>query len=1075
MRDGRIKKVVLGYKEPVQTAVAFPEDSMAQVIRCAASIGLSILFLFSIATVSSAQLVGGAIQGTVKDAQGAAVPGASVTVRNVGTGATYEQTTDQNGHYHVLALFPGEYEVRVSFSGFRTIAHRGIRLTVGQTAIIDSTLELGTVSEQIDVRADAASVNLTTGEVSGLVGEREIRDLPLNGRSFQQLALLQPGVQAALAAGNDVVGGRTPKISINGTRPEMNSFLLDGTDINNVYNKTPGSAAGVLLGVEAVLEFQVLTNAYSAEFGRSSGGVFNAVTRSGANRYTGSLFEFHRNSALDARNFFDPPGQEKPKFTRNQFGGVLGGPLQRDRTFFFGAYEGLVERLGVTGVTAVPDDDARRGVIGGRQITLHPAVPRYLDVLFPRANGRPLGNGGAEYLFSQTQPTDEHFYQLRIDHRPSIANSVFVRVTHDRADVIRIPPNKPPISTVDEATQNTYVTGEYQRTFSPHTLNQLRLALNRSVSLADNRRTIDIPADMAWLPGEQFGYLTIQGLVTEMAGDFRLPRNDRLNNWQISDMLISTRGRHLLRIGGQLQYLQFNQDTTSQAGGIVTFNNLELFLTGRPSNVDFAVPGQIDPIRRYRQWLVAAFLQDDMRLTNRLSLNAGLRYEVVTVPTEVDGKISNLRNVTDAALTIGDPWHSNPSLKNFAPRVGLAWDPLGTGRTSVRAGFGIFHDQILPKYYFFSGSLNPPFTTRTSILNPPFPNVIANFDPNAYIRAQLQTVNYDLQTPYVMQFNASVQRAITDTLDVTVGYVGSRGRNLIRLGDANLAPEIMVNGVKTYQPLAGRRNPNFTGIWQRMTDAQSSYDSLQLSVNRRYAGGWRAQLSYTLSESVDDASGINSQDFSNNVQYVSDWYDLEHDRGLSAFHARHNVTANASWELPFAADRRGVTGALLGGWQLNGIATFRSGHPFTVELGFNRSGNLNTTSFSRHERPDLKPGCSSNPVLGGWERYWDVNCFQLPAVNTRGNLGRNTLIGPGVVAIDASLVKSFAVGGTRTLQVRIEAFNVPNRANFAIPSGRIAFTSVAADGSPVIAPTWGRITSTVTTSRQIQVGGKLTF
>ena len=441
-------------------------------------------------------------------------------------------------------------------------------------------------------------------------------------------------------------------------------------------------------------------------------------------------------------------------------------------------------------------------------------------------------------------------------------------------------------------------------------------------------------------------------------------------------------------------------------------------------------------------------------MTDRLSLNLGLRYEAVTVPTEVDGKISNLRNVTDAELTIGDPWHDNPSLKNFAPRVGVAWDPVGSGRTSVRAGFGVFHDQILPKYYFFSGSLNPPFTTRTSIVNPPFPNVIANFDTNAYIRAQLQTVNADLQTPYIMQFNASVQRALTDDLDVTAGYVGSRGRNLIRLGDANLAPETIVNGVKTYQPAAGRRNPNFTGVWQRMTDAESFYDSLQVSVNRRYPG-WRAQLSYTLSESTDDASGINSQDFSNNVQYVSDWYDLEHDRGLSAFHARHNLTANASWELPFAANSTGVTGALLRGWQLNGIATLRSGHPFTVELGFNRSGNLNTTGFSRHERPDLKPGCDENPVLGGWERYWDVSCFQLPAVNTRGNLGRNTVIGPGLVSIDASLVKSFQLGGTRTLQVKIEAFNLPNRANFAVPSGRIAFTGVGADGSPVTAPTWG--------------------
>ncbi|HXG87522.1 MAG TPA: TonB-dependent receptor [Vicinamibacterales bacterium] len=1025
------------------------------------------------ATVAAAQ--GGGMQGTVRDAQGAVLPGATVVIRNVGTGASYEHVTDQAGRYQAPILPPGDYELQVSMSGFRPLTRRGMRLTVGQMAVVDPVLEVGQIAEQVEVRADATAVSLRSGSVSGLAGEREIRDLPLNGRSFQQLALLQPGVQAALAAGNDVVGGRTPKISINGARPEQNSFLLDGTDINNVYNKTPGSAAGVLLGVEAVLEFQVLTNAYSAEFGRSAGGVFNAVTRSGANRYTGSIFEFHRNSALDARNFFDPVSQPKPQFTRHQFGGVLGGPVKRDRLFFFAAYEGLIERLGVTGLTAVPDDDARRGVLAGRPITLHPAIPAYLDTLFPRANGRSLGGGTAEYLFTGKQPTDEHFSQLRVDYRPSAANSLFVRATHDRAEVSRIPANKPPIFTVEEQTRNTYVTGEHQHTFSGSTINQLRVGLNRSESLADNRRTVDIPSSLAWIPGEQFGYLTIQGLATEMAGDFRLPRNDRLNNWQLSDTLILTRGPHLLRVGAQAQYMQFNQHTTSQVGGIVTFNNLELFLTGRPSNVDFAVPGKIDPDRRYRQWLFAGFVQDDWQATERISVNAGLRYEFVTVPTEADGKISNLRNVSDATLTVGDPWHDNPSLKNFAPRLGIAWDPFGTGRTSLRSGFGIFHDEILPKYYFFSGSLNPPFTTRTSIQNPPFPNVVANFNPNAPIRAQLQTVQADLQTPYIMQFNVSLQRAFTSNWDATAGYVGSRGRNLLRLGDANLAPESVVNGVKTYQPQLGRRNPNFAAIWQRVTDASSSYNSAQFSLNRKYADGWRAQLSYTLSRSTDDSSGINSQDFSNVVQYNADWYDPEYDRGLSAFHAKHNFTANASWELPLARGKTGLAGALLAGWQINGITSLRSGHPFTVELGFNRSGNLNTTGFSRHERPDLRDGCSTNPVLGGPERYWDVNCFQLPAINTRGNVGRNSLIGPGLVSLDASLVKSFPMAGRGNLQVRIEAFNVTNRANFAIPSGRTAFTGVGADGTPIIAPTWGRITSTVTTARQIQLGAKFTF
>jgi hypothetical protein len=825
----------------------------------------------------------------------------------------------------------------------------------------------------------------------------------------------------------------------------------------------------VLLGVEAVLEFQVLTNAYSAEFGRSAGGVINAVTRSGSNAYHGSLFEFTRNSAMDARNFFDPANKPKPPFKRHQFGGVLGGPIEKDRTFFFGAYEGLIERLGISGVINVPDENARRGILGGRTVTLHSAIPAYIDLFFPLPNGRNFTGGVAEYLFTKDQPTDEHFLQGRIDHRLRGSDLIFGRYTISNGAVDRWPISKPPVTFTTESTRNQYVTVEHQHVFSPSLLNTFRGGINRSVSLADNVRTIDIPPSMSWLPGEPMGYFTITGLVNEALGDYRLPRNDRLNNFQFGDTMFWTRGGHAAKFGFQGQYIQFNQETTSQRGGIVNFSNLETFLTGRPFGVDFAVPGLIDPIRNYRQWLWGFFAQDDWHVSSRVTLNAGLRYEFITTPTEANGKISNLRNVIDAALTIGPPWHSNPSLKNFAPRLGIAWDPFGKGTTSVRAGFGLFYDEILPKYYFFSGSLNPPFTTRTSLPSPPFPNVIANFDKNAYIRAQLQTVNYDLQTPYITQYNFNIQRSLPGDFDVMIGYVGSRGRNLIRLGDANLAPETSVNGVKVYNPAAGRRNPNFAGVWQRVTDAESFYNSMQLSVMKRYSRGFRAQVSYTLGRSVDDSSGINSQDFSNVVQYGLDWYDREFDRGPSAFNVKHNFTFNWTYDLPFARSKTGVAGALLKGWQLNNVTTLMSGQPFTVRLGFNRSGNLNTTSFSMHERPDVVPGC--NPILGGPDRYWDVQCFALPAANTRGNLQRNSLVGPGLVAVDLSLVKSFEVGGGRSVQVRIEAFNVPNRPNFAVPSGSVSFTNAAG----AVSPTWGRITSTVTTSRQIQLGVKYLF
>jgi outer membrane receptor protein involved in Fe transport len=1028
------------------------------------------VLLMLLAGMSYGQTAGASVQGTISDATGAVLPGATVAIKNSATGASLEFVTDEGGRYLAPVVRPGEYEIQVSLAGFQSVTRRGIRLAVGQRVVVDVKLDVGQVTNQVEVVADANPINLTSAAVSGLVTDKEIRDLPLNGRSFQQLALLQTGVSPALAAGNDVVGGRTPKISINGARPEQNNFLLDGTDINNVYNKTPGSSAGVLLGVDAVLEFQVLTNSYSAEFGRSAGGVINAVTRSGANEIHGSAFEFLRNSALDAKDFFDDKTKPIPPFKRNQFGATLGGPIEQDKTFYFLAYEGLIERLGISGSTLVPDANARNGIIDGRTVTLHPQIGPYLN-LFPLPNGRSRAGGIGEYLFTGSQPTDEHFFQGRVDHQFSSKDTLFTRYTFDNGKVNRIPINKTPIAYTAESTRNQYVTTEWRHTFSPTFLNQIRFGVNRSTSLADNVRTIDIPPSMSWIPGEKFGYFTISGVVTENGGDYRLPRFDRLNNISLANTAFATRGRHGIRFGFEGQRIHFNQNTTSQRGGIVTFPTLERFLNGTPSTVEFVVPGLLDPVRGYRQWLFAFFAQDDVRLKSNLTVNIGLRYEFVTVPTEVNGKISNLRNITDTKTTVGDPWHNNPSLKNFAPRVGIVWDPFKTGKMSVRAGFGMFYDEILPKYYFFTGSLNPPFTTRTSLTNPPFPNVVANFDVTT-VKPQLQVTSFDLKTPYIMQYNLGIQRQLPGNWDVTIGYAGSRGNHLIRVGDINLAPWTIVDGNKVFQPSAGRRNPNFVGIWQRVTDAQSFYNSLQLSAIKRFSSGFRAQASYTFSRSIDDASGINSQDFTNNIQYVADFYDRTYDRGLSAFHVKHNLTFNWTYDLPFAKNTQGVRAVLFRGWQLNNITSVNSGPPFTVQIsGYNRSGNLNTTNFSLNERPNLKAGRSNNPILGGPDHYWDVSAFELGPLNQRGNLGRNTLIGPGLVNVDVSLGKSFDITEGKSLQFRAEVFNAPNHPNFAPPTQRGVFNNDT--GIPL--STAGIISATATRPRQIQFGLKLMY
>jgi hypothetical protein len=1032
-------------------------------------------FLLLCSAVLSAQTVGAGLHGTVTDASGALVANAAVQITNAATGSTRNLVSDESGRWRDPVLLPGEYAIRASAPGFQTTVRKGIQLEVGDDIALDLRLEVGQSTQEIRVEATATPINLTSGAVSGLVDQKQMRDLPLNGRSFQQLALLEPGVNAVTSGGNDPVGGRTPKISINGMRPEQSSFLLDGTDINDVYNKTPGSVAGVLLGVEAVLEFQVLTNSYSAEFGRSAGGVINAVTRAGTNQLHGSAFEFLRNSALDAKNFFDPATQPTPPFKRNQFGAVLGGPVQKDQTFFFGSFESLIDRLGVTGVTSVPNANARQGILPTSTIKVNPAIQPFLDTLFPLPNGRDLGGGVGQYLFTLPQPTNEYFGQGRIDHRFSNRNSMFGRYTIDNGNIDRPPLIKVPVANTKERSRNQYVTLEDQHVFSPRLVNTLHAGFSRSDHESVNQRTLNTPADLTWIPGQPLGYLTISGVATEDFGDYRLPRLDRLNNWQAGDTIFVTRGAHGIKAGFDFQRIQFNQHTTSQVGGLLTFTSLANFLQGIPSQFDFALPGGVDPDRGYRQNLAAFFAQDDIRVRSNLMLNLGLRYEFATVPTEVNGKISNLRNVTDPTLNVGGQWYRNPSLKNFAPRIGIAWDPFSNGKTSIRAGFGIFDDEILPKYYFFSGSLNPPFTDRASLVNPPFPNLLANFDPNN-VKYQLQTTNYNLQNPYGMQFNLGIQQSLRGDWVVGAAYAGSRGNHLLRIGDANLAPFTVSNGIKVYHPELGRMNPNFASITQRISDSQSFYNAMQLSAQKRFSHGLHAQVSYTFARSIDDASGINSQDFSDGTPYVMDFYDRKNDRGLSAFWAQHVFTGNWSYELPLARSMKGAGAVLLKGWQLNSITTVQTGHPFEVRLGFNRSGNLNTVNYAMHERPDLKPGYSNDPILGGPDRYWDINAFQLQPANQRGNLGRNTLIGPGLVEFDLSAAKTVAVDEIRRFEFRAEMFNLPNHPNFNAPSGFTAFTGVnAATGVPTVSPTWGVISTTVTTSRQIQFGLKFVF
>lgn len=1050
-----------------------------------------ILFLALVSAVfpqlqeTFAQTTTGTISGVLKDTTGSILPGVTVTIKNLETGIIRTVVTDDSGRYRAPALTVGDYEVKAELPGFKAAVRSGITITVNSEVMIDFVLEVGEITERVVVVGQVPIVDTTSPALSGLVDEKKIRDLPLNGRGFERLALLQPGVFFITTSVGSIVTGKGIKLAVNGARDRQNLFMLDGLEINDGRNSTPGGMAGALLGVEAVREFQVLTSTYSAEFGRAGGAIINAVTKSGTNEFHGSFFEFLRNDALDARNFFDP-SKNPPEFKRNQFGGTFGGPIGipglyrgKNRSFFFLNYEGLRERLGISGVSVVPNELARRGFVpdprAGRliEVEVSPVIKPFLD-LFPLPNGRDLGLGLAEFRFSRSRPTDENFFVVRMDHKFSDKDSLFARYAFDDSFVES--PLAIPIFAAREESRNQYLAVEEARILSPGLLNTFRFGFNRSRFGGENVQLVPVGPELSFLPGEAMGTIANRGGLATLGTQVDLPRQTIQNLFEYSDQITLTKGRNSLKGGLSIKRYQWNDNSPFLARGLFTFNSLQDFLAGKAADLQAMLPGS-DAIRGWRQSLFALFAQEDFKFHPRLMLNLGFRYEFVTVPIEANGKMSNLRFPSDAQPTLGKIIR-NPSLRNFAPRVGFAWDPLGDAKFSIRAGFGIFYDQVLWHYYRFPGVRIPPFFKGIGfLLNPPFPR-----PPFELLRApgalSLQTIRFDISTPYLMQYNLTFQKEIAPDTVLTAGYVGSRGVKLIRRTASNSAVPLILDGRKFFPERPRRRNPNFADIAELVSDASSFFNSFQLSVNRRFSGGLQFQATYTLSKNIDDATSTVSNEFINGPLTPIDPDNRKLDRGLSSLDVRHNLIINYTYDLPFARGVQGTVGKLLSGWQINGITTIAAGTPFTVINGFNRARNLLTGALQFSDRPDLRPGFSNNPRLGGPDRYFDPEAFRLQPGGFIGNLGRNTLIGPGLVNFDFSLVKSLAVSEAREIQFRVETFNLFNRPNFAIPSNAPSFIGGAIvfnDPSGVPVPTAGKIFQTVTASRQIQFAIKYIF
>ncbi len=1046
--------------------------------QAGACVGLLFAVLTLFCGLGVAQETTATISGTVNDATGAIIPGAAVEVRNVATGITRSVETDAQGRYTVTQLSPGSYEVQTSMSGFRSSVRSGIELTVGRHAVVDVQLQVGEVTQTVEVAGEAPLVETTSAAMSGLISDKQIRDLPLNGRDFVSLSLLEPGVTQARSFGSGVVQGAGLKLSFNGARPRMNNFIVDGTTANSVNGNSIGGASGQAMGVETIQEFQVLTSNFNAEFGRAGGGIVNVVTKSGTNELHGSVFEFLRNSALDARNFFD--GAVHPPFKRNQFGATLGGPIVKDKTFVFGGYEGLRQRLGQTLIANVPTAAARAGTVADT------AKP-YLNLWkLPTPDGRDFGDGRAQFIHTATETTRQDFGQVRVDHHFSEDDSLFVRYTIDDSGVTH-PQNSGNYEQVDKV-RSQYGTIAETRIFSPTLLNVLRFGYNRPVVFYQAVPTNPAIEDSSlWYFGTAasspgLGPLGIAN-VTDPGVPVNLPRARLDNTYQVTDTLTYTTSSHTVKFGAEFERLQTNENEAFREQGSYTFANLSTFLLGQPASFIGVQPGK-SAVRGWRQNLMGLFVQDDVRLKPRLTLNLGLRWEAITDPIEVNGRASHYEDLFGSdTLKVGNPLIKIP-MKNFSPRTGFAWDVGGDGKTSVRGGFGMYYQMIFRDHFYASRTLPPFYDTLSgeAATGLVFPHPLSQLSAAGAVLNNAAQYD-DNPQPYVMQWNLSVQREVLPSTLVGIGYVGTRGLHLSRQGDTNTPAYTIQPDGRYFYANTTRMDPKFTQVALRTLSATSRYNAMQVKISHRLTGGLQAQAAYTWSHTQDNSSSPISGDTSQTSAPQNPWTINSSEWSHSAYDLRHVLSVNYTYELPLGT-HSGVLGKLVGGWQTNGIVSASTGVPFSIQ----NSGGLNRdrTGGGNASRPDLVPGKSNNPTsgvsdgcagvtpgqeIGGVDRYYDPCAFKLQDAGYYGSLGRNTVIGPGVATFDFGLTKNTSFGESRSLQFRWEVFNLLNRANFDLPN-TTAFSSATGAASSSA----GLISApTSTKAREMQFGLKLTF
>ena len=1047
-------------------------------------IGLLTVSLVLFSSMVFGQVLG-SISGFVRDPSAAAVPGATVALTNSETGVVRAVMADERGYYRALSLPVGRYDVKSTMTGFRTTVRFGIDLAVAQDAVVDIDMQLGVLKEDVQISGEAPLVNVATTSIAGLVDGHSVKDLPLNGRSFDNLITLNPGTANTTVnrSSTNTGSGQGNNFSISGNREDYNLFLLNGIEYSGVSTADviPGGLSGQLLGVDAVREFNVLQNTYGAEYGKRPGGQVSLVTMSGTNQFHGTLFEFVRNSAFDARNFFDHT-VGPPPFRRNQFGGSVGGPLHKDKTFIFGSYEGFRQRLAVSEVAIVPDNNARNGILtlaNGTlsNIGLAPGIAPYF-ALWPVANGPELGGGAAYYYANPPQAIREDFGNIRVDHNFSTSDLLSGVYTVD--DGFIHTPGSTDLQLTMSTMRSQVASLEETHSFNASVINVARVGFTRAKwDMSTAPPGGDSP--LAFVQGQPVGNINIgsvgNGQVGAIAGagtNGSQQFDDIARNlFTVTDAVSITKGVHRIEVGGWAQKVQSNDNAADQRYGVASFSDLQHFMQGSATQV----VATLNPIGLgWRQNAGAWYAQDTIQLRRNLTLTLGIRHEFNNGWNSAYGTATNFVPGPNGILltqpAVGNSVYSTNNAKYMiGPRAGLAWSPFHGSKTAVHAGYGLYYEQLDYMGVCCDSIPMGAYNNRVTVSPATFPIQFAPGQPLPGSKIGPTGVDPNLKSPAVFQYSLRVDQSVTANTLLSVGYVGERGYHLLSPTDVNTAIPTMINGAPYFAPKSPRANPNLSNARYTVSVARSNYNALQMDLTHRYSHGLQFRLNYTFSKSLDDHSGtfLSNNGMGGTTTFL-DPRNPRLDYGPSNFNIESRISGNLGYELPVGKGKAilgsagHIPNAIFGGWQVNTIVSAQTGFPFTPLVGFNQSANGDTRN---PDRVSLNPNFTGSIVTGNPNQWFNPAAFWLPAAGTFGDAGRDIISAPGLLSVDGSLFKTFHIGERGTLQFRAEFFNALNHTNFGWPVIS-TFTSTGAYSSSA-----GVITSTLSTSRQIQFGLKL--